>query len=231
MAEINPLAFVGRSNDPSLTQRTVGASKALSDLQRGHALQTLSNRGAMDVQGLRNTGARDTSAIGAGFLNAADLLANQAELAPRRELKDLIGAGEGIAKVRRGGLKPTFPKGGATALDLLRSNLTLGDFPGQAAERIKVKAKETTGTEIETEEFTVPDASAPGGRRVVPLPSIRKKKSTQKSERESKGGNLFEVTLDVLENIGLKRGSDDGGKTTIIYRILDNGEADIIARQ
>ena len=232
MAEINPLSFIGRSNDPSLTKRTVGASKALADLQRGQALQTLTNRGNLDRQGLANQGSLANAIVGQGFSGPSDPGFTSDALAKIRasegHARDTLSA-LNLAKL---GSRPRDIKGqtGLAVADPSAIQIQKTPLDTESATAANpAKAKEEAGKRIKSKKFFVPDPSARGGRREVPLPGTVEVEETQKSTREAKGDNLFEVTLDVLANIGLKRGQVDG--KTVIYRILDNGEAEIIASQ
>jgi len=67
MANGNPLANIGRANDPTLPQRTVDASAAASKLPGIGLRQILTNQGAYRKQGLANVGSMRNKLIGLGF--------------------------------------------------------------------------------------------------------------------------------------------------------------------
>jgi hypothetical protein len=67
MANGNPLANIGRANDPTLPQRTVAASTAASALPGIGLKQILTNQGGLQRQGLANVGSMRNKIIGLGY--------------------------------------------------------------------------------------------------------------------------------------------------------------------
>ena len=131
MAEINPLSFIGKSNDPSLTQRTVDASEALSNLQRGQA-GLLTQRGtAIDTQRLANEGRLSNTAL-TNFLPDPSSPGFEQARSKRADLENLIKTLDVASTGRRAGLTPTIPEGGIRIEDILGSKFNLTEFPGAA---------------------------------------------------------------------------------------------------
>lgn len=72
MAEINPLAFIGSSNDPSLTKRVTDASASSDALQRGLAQIASKGKNADRLAGITGKTSRDVAAMGQGFTGMSD---------------------------------------------------------------------------------------------------------------------------------------------------------------
>ena len=144
MADINPLALIGKSNiAPDEPGR-----KAAADLQRGLAQITLQNRGQLDNSRLVGDTQRDVAAIGQGFANAGAL--DPTELGRIRKSKRGLRHAQTIGQSAPGGVR--VPKGEAfdigEELPLVKPGF---DLPGEAEAKAAIKGdskKEVTDVQI-----------------------------------------------------------------------------------
>lgn len=191
MVEINPLSLIGRSNDPSLTPRTVQANKALLDLQSGNVLQTLTNRGAMNRQNVSDTSAFARTLAPMGFTpesftpNAANRL--------RRGIEALRGAQTTEANVGGGVRIP----GGTPAFlpeDTLKQKVKPGfTLPGEAQSFALPKLTSTTKAGGSFETVEVDPKTGILGKR------IRTEGSEQKAQ--SQGGTVTTQRVNELHTL------------------------------
>jgi hypothetical protein len=175
MAEINPLAFAGRSLDDSLGKRLQTAAAAADKLPGALADRTLANRGA------------------AARSAASDLSKLRGALAAIGESPQSIGlGGGGLGRVRRrqdlktmlpsaAGLGAVFPKGRVNISNPLL--FSTGKSPAVEAAFKGNPKNVTTAEEVVTQ-----DDYAIGGKDLVGVPTKRTTKKSLKKAQTTKGG-------------------------------------------
>jgi len=155
MADINPLAFIGKSNDPTLGQRIVNADKVANQLQAGLARLNSQRAGQVQLADINNQADGDRNAVQQGFPDLSTLQGAAPELANRRAVGDFLKGAQGINAAAGGGVRilgdtPFNPQ------DILKQKLTPGQLlkgEAQSAAVPTVSAKQEAGTTTEGTRF------------------------------------------------------------------------------
>ena len=143
MPHIDPRSRLKALTIPS----TAGATeKSTRDLLTGTALQRLKASDAAKLQAQGNVAALARTALPFGLTPGGPSFdVNKETLRVGTNVSRDAGA---LNQLRRAGLIPDVPEGGLTAVDMLRQKLTLGDFPGQAQQRVLTEATAKKGREV-----------------------------------------------------------------------------------
>jgi hypothetical protein len=148
MAEIDPIKALSLA---SQFRTPISENRALRDLQTKGALTNLENRSLeartrqQGINTLRNTAlTQNISMPESGILGQL----GQGQLEEGR-LADLFGKhATGTSLLRRAGMVPQLPEGGALPSEMPQQRYKLGDFPQSAAEKVKAMG-ELTIKEVE----------------------------------------------------------------------------------
>jgi hypothetical protein len=190
MAEINPLAFAGRSIDDTLGKRLQTAAAAADALPKTIVDRTLANRGAMAKQGLANIGSLTNKLAGLGinygpnYKQGISNLGNELSMGRRSnvlsELYQKLGIGSSLqpgdtAKSFLGGglTRPVgqgVPGNVTTAVagrDITKEMVTEGGIeptrPGESVAPIKeVKRQRTVTSKPGADKGLIPTFTLPG---------------------------------------------------------------------
>ncbi len=228
LGQVNPLDLIGRS------AVAPQSNEALAALTKGSVLQTLADKGSLERQQSVNESGEFRTGLPLGLdtrgpqfgQNLGTLRMGLEAGRGASTLRDLANSREGLKFPESSfNLGQTFsqPVSGIDPLTGKRfeSNTV-------AAAKLSAKAKETTGESVTSKDLFIPNPLDPDGPKIrVPTPEVRETTTTQKSEREQKGLDVFTVSLEVLAAMDMKRGTLPDG-SIIIYRELPNGESKIL---
>ena len=202
MAEINPLAFIGRSNDPSLTKRTTDASASSDALQRGLAQISLQGQNADRLAGINNESLENRGLASLGLTNRGQGAANLADGLNRisTDASKLSGAqtfsnlGSGVKEFAGGGYQvaPEFNADGdilpqtlgdVSSLDKVLQRITPTSVSASAAGVPVPKVKNEAGTVITKQVNTDAETGKPLSP-IIPTKTV----TTDSTTTEQKGG-------------------------------------------
>tara|TARA_R100000781_G_scaffold114961_1_gene88130 strand:+ start:272 stop:919 length:648 start_codon:yes stop_codon:yes gene_type:complete len=171
MAEINPLAFAGRSLDDTLGKRLTNADAASAALPTTLAKQTLANRAsaASDLSKLRGVLAAigetpQSIGLGGGGLD---------RIRRRQDLKTMLPSAAGLGAV--------FPEGRVNISNPLL--FSTGKNP-----KIEAAFKSNPKNVTTAEEVVTQEDYAIGGKDLVGVPKKRTTKKSFKKAQTTKGG-------------------------------------------
>lgn len=143
MPHADPRSRLKRLTIPS----TAGATeKSTQDLLAGTALQRLKASDATKLQAQGDKASFARTALPFGLTpGGPNFDVNKETLRVGTNVSRDAGA---LSLLRRAGLVPDVPEGGLLPVDMLQQKLTLGDFPGQAQQRLLTEATAKKGREV-----------------------------------------------------------------------------------
>lgn len=194
MAEVNPLAFIGRSQ--------AGPNTELNKLLAGLGQIEAKGREQRTVQGLANEGRMAATLAPLGHTRESFTPDAAQQL---RERLAFTGVGDTASKMQRAGLGFQLPTGGATTAQLPSLNLESISFPGEAEAKILAKIEEKKGTKRKSHQVgdvkvgtsTVEETdqtTRTGEQRQTPLAKDVSTRMLQKARSLLPGRDVSEIT-------------------------------------
>lgn len=178
MADINPLSFIGKSNDPTLGQRTINASSIADQLQASLAKLNSQRAGSLQLADLNNLAAGNRNAVTQGFSNLSDLQGSGVERELSRRLAQALKGAEVGSTLQRSGFGIVDPQLPRSASEIGIEDF-LGGFqlPGEKQEAAKAKATAKVGEDEEV-------LRLPSGEQVG-LSKVKKSRSLEGQQQQT----------------------------------------------
>ena len=249
MAEINPLAFIGSSNDPSLTKRVTDASASSDALQRGLAQISLQGQNANKLADIDNLAARDRGIIAQGFTGNNDTGFAQGTIDNRKikqalDRSSTFGNNASAMGVLADSVGYTPTQKGTAGQTVSSLNDLMASIPNKilAARDAGVNAAKTTAEQ--TAKDTRKSLELPGGVRPAGSVVTEEKGSSLKGEVKGNKPQAQAVIDDVKKQFYMRQisgipsiaklgivdfemGTDDNGKPVVVGIDAEGNEYDL----